>query len=55
MRKPRLGEMTKCAICNADCFVVDEEYIDIFNKSDEKEKLYDADQDCFLAYDRCEG
>lgn len=56
IRQPKLGETLRCAVCFGKAGKVDEEYIQLFNRSTDKGKknLYDAKYDLFLGYDGCE-
>ena len=57
MRKPRIGEYTHCGICFDVCEIVDEDYINYWNKLDKKaqKEIYEKEEDVFLSYDRCES
>ena len=62
LRKPILGEMTICEICQGDCAPITQEEIDRFEqevvsgdtKSGVLMSCYEPTRDIFLAYDGCE-
>ena len=56
MRKPKVGETLKCAVCMSDSGEIDKDWLKHFNaKSDEqKDNMYNKDEDAFLGYCGCE-